>query len=302
MLPAHFATPRLRRALLPAAVLAAAAALAVALVAAAPRRAAGASTTYTTLASLERDFGDPPGTTFARLQIPSLGVNAPVGQSVAGTDGNMSMPQGPADVMWYDLSQWYALGGAPGAGGNAVFSGHLDYVANVPYAGVRYDGPGVFARIHELRIGDEIDVAYQGQTLRYFVTWNRDVPPDSNEWPSIFSNQVGIDSITLFTCGGTFNLSTRDYSTRVAVRAERIEGTPAILPKPAPGGFTYGRAGTNNPVALAAAQNFAVQSVYGEDAATRQWLVYIPGAPAFVDTLVGHLDPAALVIIVRQAS
>jgi sortase (surface protein transpeptidase) len=290
----------LRRALWPVALAAAAALVGLLLLTPTPRTSA--ALVYTSLASFEQAYGDPPGTDFARLRIPAIGVDAPVGESVTPDGSAMAMPQGPSDVVWYDLSQWYALGGKPGAGGNAVFSGHVDYVANVPYAGVRYEGQGVFAGLSSLAAGDEIDVDYQNATLRYFVVSNRSLDPATANWPAIFSNQVSVDTVTLVTCGGTFDYDTHDYNDRVVVQAIRVLGTAKPLPKPALGGFTYGRAGTNNPMALAAAQNFDVETVYGQDAATKQWLVYIPGAPAFVNTLVGHLDQDALVILVRRGA
>ena len=72
----------------------------------------------------------------ARLVIPRIGVDAPV--TVKGLDPNgvMQNPNGPEDVAWYDFTS------RPGQGGNAVFSGHLDY----------HDcGPAIFARLREMK-------------------------------------------------------------------------------------------------------------------------------------------------------
>jgi hypothetical protein len=250
--------------------------------------------------TLARIYGDPPGTDYARLRIPALGVDAPVGaRRVGGGESILPSPYGPADVAWYDLSDWYGLGGAPGAGGNAIFSGHVDYAARVPYAGVRYHGQGVFAGLKTLQPGDLVEVVYQGRTLRYAVTWRQQLDAQTADWASVFSSDVPRDSITLFTCGGTFDRATLDYSDRFVVRAERVLGSATRLPPPEAGGFVYGRAGTNHVESLVAAQRFEVAAVYAFDV-RKGWLSYIPGGPAFANTLSGSLDPEAYVILKRR--
>ena len=167
-----------------------------------------------------RQYGDPPGAGYARLRIPSQGVNAPVAASKVGASGQMGSPAGPADVVWYDLSDW-GLGGTPGGGGNAVFSAHVDYADIVPFANVRYQGVGVFFNISRLQQGDIIEVEYRGQALRYAVEWRRNVD-EGGDWTTLLSGNVGRDSITLITCSGDFDLTTRSYDSRTVVRAVRL--------------------------------------------------------------------------------
>ena len=77
-----------------------------------------------------------------------------------------------------------------------------------------------------------------------------------------------------------------------------IEGTPNVLPAPPAGGYAHGLAGTNDPAALAAAQSFAVRAIWMLDAPSQQWLVYIPGAPGFANTLArGLLRPGRAVTL-----
>src|SRR5688572_5445190 len=142
-----------------------------------------------------RQYGDPPGAGYARLRIPSQGVNATVAARSVGPDGTMSSPAGPADVVWYDLSQW-GLGGTPGGGGNAVFSAHVDYADIVPYANVRYQGVGVFFHLGRLQQGDIIEVDFRGQALRYAVESRRDLGENS-DWASVLAANGDRDSITL---------------------------------------------------------------------------------------------------------
>lgn len=177
----------------------------------------------TSIRSLVSEFGEPPGTNFARLRIPLLGVDGPVAASTVGESGVMSAPYNPVEVTWYDMRLWPGMGGRPGEGGNAIFSGHVDYAAHIAYAGgVYYRGKGIFGSLELLSPGDIIEVAYNGQVLKYAVKWQRDVAAVGGDWATIWSDSVAVDSITLYTCGGQFDFGTRQYSHRVVVRAERV--------------------------------------------------------------------------------
>ncbi|MGE3962119.1 MAG: class F sortase [Dehalococcoidia bacterium] len=169
------------------------------------------------------DHGDPPNTDFARLRIPAINVNAPVGRWIV--DGSvMPEPFGPVDVAYYDLSGWAGLGGFPGEGGNAVFGAHVDLNRYVAYADDHYRGPAVFWALDQLGAGSIIEVDYAGQTLRYAVVWVEQVPAYGEvDWSQYFTSNVPVDSITLYTCGGEFDTSTASYTDRLVVRAERIQ-------------------------------------------------------------------------------
>jgi sortase (surface protein transpeptidase) len=166
-------------------------------------------------------YAEPPNSSFARLRIPSLNVTAPVAAYDVGSDGVMLAPSGPAGAAWYDLGD-FGMGGTPGAGGNAVFSAHVDYNDVVPYAEVRYNGPAVFFNLNKLSPGDIIEVDFRGQSLRYAVEWRRTVGESSEGWDEILTNSVPRDSITLITCGGAFDIKTRSYESRTVVRAVRL--------------------------------------------------------------------------------
>ena len=174
------------------------------------------------LPDFKRKYGDPPDATLGRMRIPSVGVDAPLGARVVGADGELALPSGPSDVVWYDFSEWPAYGGAPGSGGNAVFAGHVDYAARVPYAGATYRGLGVFSTLSLLPVGELIEIETGGRTLRYSVTWRRTVSAAGGNWSEIMGSEVGADSVTLITCAGTFDSSTLEYSDRVVIRATRL--------------------------------------------------------------------------------
>jgi len=170
------------------------------------------------------EFGYPSDATFARLRIPRLSVDAAVAPRLVDASGVMSLPGGPADVVWYDLSAWAGMGGAPGEGRNAIFAGHVDYAAYVPYADADYRGAGVFEALAQLVPGDIVEVEYGGDTLRYAVVWNQQLSasPDVTDWGAVWSDRVSVDSVTLYTCGGDFDPLTQTYNDRTVVRAERL--------------------------------------------------------------------------------
>ena len=147
-----------------------------------------------------------------RFKIPSIGVDAPVTvRSLAG-DGQMGAPNGRFDVVWYDFSAYAGMGGYPGEGGNAVFSGHVDYHPN--YEAVFWDlrlvGPGDLI---------EVDLP-DGRAIRYSVQWSETISPETDF--SSYVARTGEDVITIVTCQGTFDSSTHNYDHRLVVRGIRI--------------------------------------------------------------------------------
>lgn len=166
-------------------------------------------------------YGDPPNTDFARLRIPAVGVDAPVGRWLVDAD-IMPEPYGPVDVAFYDLSEWPGMGGFPGEGGNAVFGAHVDLNRYVPYADANYRGPAVFWALDQLGPGTIIELDYGGQTLSYSVVWVEEVDANFGDWGLYFSSDVPVDSITLYTCGGQFDRESHSYTHRTVIRAERI--------------------------------------------------------------------------------
>ena len=81
----------------------------------------------------------------------------------------------------------------------------------------------------------------------------------------------------------------------------RAEGA-YVLPVPPVGGIAHGLAGTTDPATLAQAQLFDVRLIVSLDEETGTWLWYVPGAPAFVNTLTGRLRQDSRVLIARSAS
>lgn len=159
----------------------------------------------------------PAGPKPVTITVPRIGVDAPIVQ--LGFEPGTNIPDVPDtgyEAAWYDFNP------APGLGYNALFSGHVDWQTA--------DGspiPGVFYRLRELKIGDEIAVTLEdGQTIRYRVTGNVAAKYDD---PNILKAMAPAkkDVITLLTCGGTWEPDPNEknggnYTHRIVVRAERV--------------------------------------------------------------------------------
>lgn len=163
----------------------------------------------------------PHGPLPVRVDIPAIYIDAPVVVLGLGADAIPDVPQRPDQIAWYNFSA------TPGQNNNAVFSGHVDWQTQ------RGDPiPGVFYRLRELRIGDEITMTLENDEVReYRVTGNVATAYDD---PNVVRSMDPTirDVITLITCGGSWKYDpTKDtggnYSHRVIVRAELVQAAAA---------------------------------------------------------------------------
>jgi LPXTG-site transpeptidase (sortase) family protein len=143
----------------------------------------------------------------ARLVIPKIQVDAPVATLGVDGQGVMQSPKTAFEVGWYDFTA------QPGTGGNAVFSGHVDF-ASV--------GTAVFWDLRKLGLGDLVEVRLaDGTAYQYVVVSSVAYPGDDAPIADIVG-PTGKDTVTIITCAGTFNREVHQYSHRLVVRAERI--------------------------------------------------------------------------------
>lgn len=140
-----------------------------------------------------------------QIDIPVIGTHARVVPLGLDADGAMEAPVDP------DTVGWYQPGVGIGAPGNTLLDGHVDWVGQLR----------VFGYLRLLTPGDAIYVTDdQDQVLTYDVLWTKlydvgDAPVDEIFGPT------GEDEVTLITCGGAFDRSTRTYESRWVVRAAR---------------------------------------------------------------------------------
>ena len=153
-----------------------------------------------------------------RIVIPKAKVDAPLVTLSIDENGVMQSTSNAYDVAWYDFSA------KSGTGSNAVFSGHVDY----------HDvGAAVFWNLRDLHPGDVVEVQLaDGTSYKYGVSALNCIPVADAPISQIVGPTQS-ELVTLITCCGTFNSSTRQYDKRLVVRAERIfdtTPTPQALP------------------------------------------------------------------------
>ena len=148
----------------------------------------------------QRDSGDllsilpPVGPPDNRMIIPKLNLNVPL----------ESPPLGPLlNEQWDELEQaiqttlehgvaHYPGTAKPGQAGNFFVTGHSSYY---PWAPGAYKT--VFARLHELDIGDEYWVYYGGDKHRYVIRGKKEVKPSN---VSVLDQPTDRRVATLMTC------------------------------------------------------------------------------------------------------
>ncbi len=159
----------------------------------------------------------PPGDNapVTRLVIENAKIDAPVVLKGLDAQGVMQAPDNAYDTAWYDFSAH------PGFDGNAVFAGHVDYI---------HVGEAVFWNIKDLVEGDLIVVQLaDGTSYKYAVTSKREYDADTAPVAQIVGPTPN-QTVTLITCGGTFNSASHQYDKRLVIRAERLKEAPQLPP------------------------------------------------------------------------
>lgn len=140
-----------------------------------------------------------------RLEIPSLGVDAPVVPVALEPDGAMEIPE---DV---NVVGWYEPGVRPGQEGTAVLSGHVDS---------REQGRGVLYDLRTSDVGDLIVTSGErGEPVEWRVVARTRYGKAELPIADIFVRD-GPTRLVVITCGGEFDAATRSYSENIVVYAE----------------------------------------------------------------------------------
>lgn len=146
-----------------------------------------------------------PWLTDGAVAIPALGIEAPIVKVGVGMTGEMVVPRNAGDVAWLDQGPY------PGQTKNVVLAGHISWNR------VR----GAFAKIGDLGVGDQVVVSMDGKDRTFEVKWNCAFPFDSDFAEQIMGKTLE-PSITLITCGGTFDPRQGTHNQRIVVRAELV--------------------------------------------------------------------------------
>ena len=161
------------------------------------------------IASQNKPVGTPaPKTNLPEiLSIPGLGINAPVQHLGITESGNMAAPANFTDV------SWYKYGTIPGATGSAVMAGHDNGIY------VR----GVFLRLNELKVGDDVYVTNEkGKKLHFKVIETTVYPYDKAPLEKIFNRSDGV-YLNLITCTGTYVKAIGSSDHRIVVYTKLVE-------------------------------------------------------------------------------
>lgn len=143
----------------------------------------------------------------ARLRVPALSLDAHVQHVGLKANGQMANPTNFTDV------GWYKYGPAPGYRGSAVMAGHIDNGLALA---------GVFKRLAEVKVGDELEVLTAGgELLRFRVSavgnyHFKEVPAE------MVFNRADTARLNLITCGGAWLAEEKTYDRRLIVYAELV--------------------------------------------------------------------------------
>ncbi|HWG94342.1 MAG TPA: class F sortase [Mycobacteriales bacterium] len=139
------------------------------------------------------------------VAVPRLAVSAALVEVGLAADRTLEVPPDA------DVPGWWSGGARPGEPGPVVVVGHVD----------SRTGPGVFARLSDLRPGDLVALGLEdGGTASYSVTEVRAVPKAGFPTLEVFGAEPG-DVLRLITCGGAFDRASRSYAENVVVTAVR---------------------------------------------------------------------------------
>ncbi|MHB1006933.1 MAG: class F sortase [Chloroflexota bacterium] len=142
----------------------------------------------------------------SRLRIPRISVDAPVVNVGIKPDGELEAPNEPQQV------GWYAKGYKPGEQGNVLIDGHVDWIT----------GAAVFWDLDKLEKGDPIEVVtIDGKVVRFVVDWTKLYPAATAPIDKILGPTPNA-ALTLITCGGQFDRTSKSYTHRLVVRANLV--------------------------------------------------------------------------------
>lgn len=146
------------------------------------------------------------GPSIARIDIPSIGVSAPVIELGLNRDKTLQVPARASETGWWS-------GGAfPGERGAAVIAGHVD----------SRTGPAVFFRLGELDPGDRISVTEpDGRSARFVVDRKVEYDKDRFRTAEVYG-RTAEPALRLVTCSGPFDEASGHYESNLVVFARGV--------------------------------------------------------------------------------
>ncbi|MEV7790879.1 class F sortase [Streptomyces sp. NPDC087512] len=142
-----------------------------------------------------------------RLDVPELGIRAPVTARGLDADGAIE----PPSFDQADTVGWYAAGVTPGEAGTALMVGHVDTETR----------PAVFYKLSTLEPGQTIRVVREDDEVAEFTVDDIQVlERDGFDARQAYGpRDTGRAELRLITCGGTFDHASNSYTANVVVSA-----------------------------------------------------------------------------------
>lgn len=138
-----------------------------------------------------------------RVEIPSIRASSTLAPLVLDAKGALEVPKTA------EQAGWYADGVTPGDPGPGIIVGHIDYAGD----------PGVFQRLDELEVGDEVYVATADATvLRFVVYRTQQVSKAAFPWREVAADTEGPE-LRIISCTGKYRPEVRSYSDNLIVFA-----------------------------------------------------------------------------------
>jgi hypothetical protein len=153
------------------------------------------------------------------LDIPSVGIHAPVITVGVTSAGAMDAPEGPPRSSIWDQGFWLGSTATPGTPGTTTLAGHLDDTLGRPRA---------FWTLRQVQPGAEVDVTRlaDGVVARYRITEVHVYSLQEGNSAAVLNRVFGINQsdgvsrISLMTCTGRFIHG--EYNQRFIAYGERI--------------------------------------------------------------------------------
>ena len=139
------------------------------------------------------------------VDIPAIGVEAPIVSVGFADNGSLEIPGLVSDVGWYEY------GALPGGPGSAVLAGHVSSSTQ---------GKGAFWDLKKLEPGDEIIYSIGTQSISFVVYEVHTVTKATISMEDIFITDEA--RLTLVTCGGSFSRSEGRFDSNVVVFARPV--------------------------------------------------------------------------------
>ncbi len=149
-----------------------------------------------------------PGVPPIEVYIPAIEARSNLIPTGIAPDGTAEVP--PVDQPLQ--ASWLEPGWEPGEVGPAAIYGHVNGAGQ----------PGIFARLGELKPGDEVKVTRaDGQVLTFEVTAVEQYAKDAFPTDKVYGATDGPE-LRLVTCGGAFDGATGHYTDNLVAYAELV--------------------------------------------------------------------------------